>query len=135
MLAEEVDGNGVLAVAAVPPGKLGRGAVPEVLLRRVVECVVLAVPPEIGEEEGEDGEESQEREPRVEGIRALPRIGGNNSDQPSRYRFSSRMRQMTDGRSKRGVSVRQIEREQQMCTITLFISSPLVPRRAAETDG
>ena len=61
MLAEEVDGNGVLAVATVPSGQLGRGAVPEVLLRRVVERVVLAVPPEIGEEEGEDGEENQER--------------------------------------------------------------------------
>ena len=57
VLAEEVDGNGVLAVAAVPPGKLGRGAVPEVLLRRVVERVVLGVPPEIGEEEDEDCEE------------------------------------------------------------------------------
>ena len=57
MLAEEVDGNGVLAVAAVPPGKLGRGAVPKVLLRRVVERVVLGVPPEIGEEEDEHCEE------------------------------------------------------------------------------
>ena len=57
VLAEEVDGNGVLAVATVPPGQLGRGAVPEVLLRRVVERVVLGVPPEIGEEEDGDCEE------------------------------------------------------------------------------
>ena len=50
VLAEEVDGNGVLPVAAVPPRQLGSGAVPEVLLRRVVERVVLSVPPEIGDQ-------------------------------------------------------------------------------------
>ena len=50
VLAEEVDGNGVLAVAAVPARQLGSGALPEVLLRRVVERVVLSVPPEIGDQ-------------------------------------------------------------------------------------
>ena len=58
MLAEEVDGNGVLAVAAVPAGQLGRGAVPAVvLLRRVVERrrVILSVPPEIGDAADERG--------------------------------------------------------------------------------
>ena len=51
VLAEEVDGDGVLPVAAVPPRQLGSGAVvAEVLLRRVVERVVLSVPPEIGDQ-------------------------------------------------------------------------------------
>ena len=54
VLAEEVDGNGVLPVAAVPPRQLGSGAVPEVLLRRVVERVVLSVPPEIGDDDDDE---------------------------------------------------------------------------------
>ena len=65
MLAEEVDGNGVLPVAAIPPRQLWSGTVPEVLLRRVVERVVLGVTPEIGDEYDETRE----------GIRAFPSEG------------------------------------------------------------
>ena len=74
MLAEEVDGDGVLPVAAVPPRQLGSGAVvAEVLLRRVVEGVVLRVPPEIGDNDDEDDDDDEGGE-RVEGkgIRAFP---------------------------------------------------------------
>ena len=75
VLAEEVDGDGVLPVAAVPPRQLGSGAVvAEVLLRRVVEGVVLRVPPEIGDDDDEDDEDDEGRGERVEGkgIRAFP---------------------------------------------------------------